>query len=396
MRRLGIPRRTSALIGANSLSAAVQGQFQFVLPWMLLARGYSPQAAAIATGLVYVPLLLTAFPAGATSDNADPRRLMRIATIVALAGCALYPLAALAGHDWFVLVLVAAVAVGSTRNFSEGALFRGIGDTTLAGGGLLRAHAVRTTVNQAAVFGSPFVGLLLYRAGGVTAVLTGICALLVASVLILGLVPELERGSESVEVMRENVAVGVASLRGNSRLRAIGWVNLTWNVFAGAAIGIMPAVLREHLGMDELQASATFIAGAVVVVLLTLPVTRIAQRRLGALSTFIISITIQGVALFLFVDPRAAIIGPLVYCLFLLSNSTAAASLNGARATEVDHDHQGLLNMMLLTVGLIGFITGIVLAAGLLGRLGFGVLLVVIGIGMAATAAGFRRPLVAA
>jgi hypothetical protein len=230
----------------------------------------------------------------------------------------------------------------------------------------------------------------------VTAVLTGICALLMASVLILGLVPELERGSGSVEVMRENVAVGVASLRGNSRLRAIGWVNLTWNVFAGAAIGIMPAVLREHLGMDELQASATFIAGAVVVVLLTLPVTRFAQRRLGAISTFIISITIQGVALFLFADPRAAIIGPLVYCLFLLSNSTAAASLNGARATEVDHDHQGLLNMMLLTVGLIGFITGIVLAAGLLGRLGFGVLLVVIGIGMAATAAGFRRPLVAA
>ena len=246
------------------------------------------------------------------------------------------------------------------------------------------------------MFGSPFLGLLLYRVGGVTAVLTGICALLVAAVVILGLVPELERGSESVGVMRENVADGVASLRGNSRLRTIGWVNLTWNVFAGAAIGIMPAVLREHLGMDELQASVTFIAGAVVVVLLTLPVTRVAQRRLGAISTFIIAITIQGVALFLFADPRAAIIGPLVYCLFLLSNSTAAASLNGARASEVEHDHQGLLNMALLTVGLIGFITGVVLAAGLLGRLGFGVLLVVIGIGMAATAAGFRRPLVAA
>lgn len=395
MRALGIPRRTTALIGANSLGAAVQGQFQFVLPWMLLSRGHSPQEAAIATGLVYVPLLLTAFPAGATSDNADPRRLMRSATVVALVACSLYPLAALAGHDWFVLVLVAAVVVGSVRNFSEGALFRGIGDTTLAGGGLLRAHAVRTTVNQAAVFGSPFLGLLLYRIGGATAVLTGICALLTAAVLILGLVPKLERGSESAAVMRENVINGIASLRGNGRLRTIGWVNLTWNLFAGAAIGIMPAVLREHLGMDEVHASATFIAGAVVVVLLTLPVVRASQNRIGAISTFVIAITVQGIAVLLFADVRVAIVAPLAYCLFLLSNSAAAASLNGARAAEVEHDHQGLLNMALLTVGMIGFITGVVLAAGLLGQLGFGVLLALIGTGMAATAAGFRRPLVA-
>ena len=134
MRVLGVPRRTAALIGANALGAAVQGQFQFVLPWMLLSRGHSPQTAALAAGLVYAPLLLTAIPAGAASDNTDPRRLMRIATIVMLVFCALYPLAALAGHDWFVLILIAAVAVGSTRNFGEGALFRGIGDTTAANG----------------------------------------------------------------------------------------------------------------------------------------------------------------------------------------------------------------------------------------------------------------------
>ena len=67
------------------------------------------------------------------------------------------------------LFLIAAVSVGSTRNFGEGALFRGIGDTTAADGTLLRAHALRSTVNQAAVFGSPFVGLLLYRFGGATA-----------------------------------------------------------------------------------------------------------------------------------------------------------------------------------------------------------------------------------
>ena len=109
MRILGVPRRTAALIGANALGAAVQGQFQFVLPWMLLSRGHSPQTAAIAAGLVYAPLLLTAIPAGAAADNTDPRRLMRIATIVMLGFCALYPLAALAGHDWFVLILIAAV-----------------------------------------------------------------------------------------------------------------------------------------------------------------------------------------------------------------------------------------------------------------------------------------------
>ena len=182
-------------------------------------------------------------------------------------------------------------------------MFRGIGDTTLAGGTLLRAHALRTTVNQAAVFGSPFVGLLLFRFGGATAVLIGICVLLTAATIILGFVPQLERESEPLAVMRENVAVGIASLRLNTRLRTIGWANLSWNIFAGAAIGIMPAVLREHLGMNEIMASATFIAGAIVVVVLTLPLVRTAQRRFGAVRTFIVAITIQATAIVLFADP---------------------------------------------------------------------------------------------
>lgn len=395
MTRLGVPRRTAALIGANSLSAAVQGQFQFVLPWMLLTRGHSPQMAAFAAGLVYAPLLITAVPAGAASDNVDPRKLMRIATVLTLGACLLYPVAAFAGYDVFAFVLVAAVVVGTVRNFGEGALFRGIGDTT-RGPTLLRAHALRTTVNQAAVFGSPFVGLLLFRAGGVDAVMIGICVLLVVAIGILSVVPELERGSESAAAMRKNVVDGVASLRGNDRLRAMGWVNLTWNLFAGAAMGIMPAVLHEHLGMNEARASVTFIAGAAVVVVLTLPVVRMVQSRVGAVSTFIVAITVQGFAVILFADARAAILGPLIYCLFLLSNSAAAASLNGARAAEVEHDHQGLLNMALMTVGMIGFIAGVLSAAALIGQLGFVAVLLIIGSGMAVTAVCFRRPLLAA
>lgn len=395
MTRLGVPRRTGALIGANSLTAAVQGQFQFVLPWMLLSRGHSPQVAAFAAGLVYAPLLITAVPAGAASDNMDPRKLMRIATALTLGACLVYPAAAFAGYDVFAFVLVAAVVVGTVRNFGEGALFRGIGDTT-RGPTLLRAHALRTTVNQAAVFGSPFVGLLLFRAGGVDAVMLGICVLLLLAIGILGLVPELERGAESAAAMRKNVVDGIASLRGNDRLRAMGWVNLTWNLFAGAAMGIMPAVLHEHLGMDEARASVTFIAGAAVVVVLTLPVVRSMQRRVGAVSTFIVAITVQGFAVILFADARAAILGPLIYCLFLLSNSAAAASLNGARAAEVEHDHQGLLNMALMTVGMIGFIAGVLGAAALIGQLGFVAVLLIIGSGMAVTAVCFRRPLLAA
>jgi hypothetical protein len=161
-------------------------------------------------------------------------------------------------------------------------------------------------------------------------------------------------------------------------------------------MGIMPAVLHEHLGMDEVAASVTFIAGAVAVAVLTIPVVRTAQRRVGALSTFIVAITIQGIAVLLFADVRIAIVGPLVYCLFLLSNSAAAASLNGARALEVEHDHQGLLNMVLLTVGMIGFIVGVLVAGAVIGELGFGVVLAMIGTGMAFTAMCFRRPLVAA
>ena len=66
------PRRTLAMISANSLTAAVQGQFMFVLPWMLLARGSSPQVAALAGAVIYVPMLVTALPAGAWSDARRP------------------------------------------------------------------------------------------------------------------------------------------------------------------------------------------------------------------------------------------------------------------------------------------------------------------------------------
>lgn len=383
------------MISANSLSAAVQGQFMFVLPWILLARGHSPQTAVLATAFVYVPMLVTAVPAGAKSDNADPLRLMRVVTAVPLAACALYPLAVLAGRDWFALVLVAAVVVGITRNLSEGAVFRSLADTT-KGEGLLRAHAIRTTVNQAALFGSGFIGLVLFRVGDAEAVLVGICVLYVGALVILAVVPELGRAPDPDMLVRDLVTDGLTSLLRNRLLRRIGWVTLTWSMFGGAAVGVMPAVLREHIGMDELQASATFVAGAVAVVVLTLPVVRVSQRRLGAISTFVVASAVQGVTLLLFAGPRAALLAPLLYCVFLLSNSAAAASLGGARAAEVDHDHQGMLNLVVGTLGLAGFLVGVLLVAGLLGPLGFGVVLAVIGLGLTATALAFRRSLVAA
>lgn len=383
------------MIGANSLSAAVQGQFMFVLPWMLLARGSSPQASALATAFVYVPMLVTAVPAGAKSDNADPLRLMRWVTTVALVACALYPLAALAGRDWFWLVLVAAVVVGTTRNLSEGAVFRSLADTT-SGEGLLRAHAIRMTANQAALFGTGFIGLVLFRLGDTEAVMVGICVLYAAALGILAVVPTLGRVPNPDTLVRHLVAAGMTSMSKNRLLRRIGWVTLTWSLFGGAAVGIMPAVLREHLGMDELQASGTFVAGAVAVVLLTLPIVRVSQRRMGAISTFVAASAVQGTTVVLFVDARVAILAPLLYCLFLLANSAAAASLGGARAAEVAHDHQGMLNLVVGTLGLAGFLVGVLLVAALLGPLGFGVVLVLIGVGMTATALAFRRSLAAA
>lgn len=40
------------------------------------------------------------------------------------------------------------------------------------------------------------------------------------------------------------------AVRANPRLRRIGWASLTGDVFAGSALGILPAVLREHLGLE--------------------------------------------------------------------------------------------------------------------------------------------------
>ena len=92
MRRLGVPRRTLAITAANSLSAAAQGQFMFVLPWMLLALGHEPREAALATAFVYVPLLVTAIPAGLTGDNVPPLRVLRLSLSATLAAALLYPL----------------------------------------------------------------------------------------------------------------------------------------------------------------------------------------------------------------------------------------------------------------------------------------------------------------
>jgi hypothetical protein len=187
------------------------------------------------------------------------------------------------------------------------------------------------------------------------------------------------------------------AVRGNPRLRRIGLANLTWNVFAGSALGILPAVLREHLGLDELAASAALVAGMVVVVIGTLPVTRGVRRRLGPFPAFLAASAVQGAALLLFVPPALAVVAPLLVAGFLLSNSTAAASLNGARALEIEQDQQALLSIIVMTLGMLGFVAGVVLAAVLLGVAGFGLVLALTGLGMAATSAGlgFRRPLLA-
>jgi len=55
-----------------------------------------------------------------------------------------------------------------------------------------------------------------------------------------------------------------------------------------------------------------------------------------------------------------------------------------------------MLNLVVGTLGLAGFLVGVLLVAALLGPLGFSVVLVLIGVGMTATALAFRRSLAAA
>ena len=187
------------------------------------------------------------------------------------------------------------------------------------------------------------------------------------------------------------------SLRANARLRKIGWVTLAWSVFAGAAVGIMPAVLREHMGMDEIRASATFIAGAIAVVSLTLPLVRIMQRaRRRDLDVRRRHDRPGGHG----VPPGRGRPGRGRRRSSTASSCSRTAPPRPRSAARgpaiVEHEHQGLLNLAVGTVGLVGFLGGVVLAAGLLGPLGFGAVLALVGAGMALTAVGFRRSLAAA
>ncbi|HEX4746028.1 MAG TPA: MFS transporter [Gaiellaceae bacterium] len=385
-------RRTPSLLVANALSAAIQGQFMFVLPWMLLAEGSSARVAALAAGLVFVPMLFVTVPAGAISDRVDPAWLMRICFAIGLVSSAVYPLARSVGLDWFWLVPFAALVTGGLRLFVEGAVLREVGDTTTSAW-LLRRQTIRSTLNQAAIFASPFVGLLAFRAGGSVAVLLLVCVLYTAALV---LAAKASRTPSTVtERRRPSIAAGLASLFASPRLLWLGLAALVWNVFAGAALGMMPGVLREHAGLDELEASAAFVLGGLAVVGLTIPIVTTLQHRLDASSVFLVAAAAEGVAVVLFADARLAVLVPLIYAFFLLTNSVAAASLSGARALEVDVDHQALLNLVLIAIAIVGYLFGVLLAAGLIGAFGFGVALAVVALGLGATAVSFRRPLAA-
>ena len=364
----------------------------FVLPWMLLAEGSSARVAALAAGLVFLPMLLVTVPAGAISDRTDPARLMRVSFVIGLVSSALYPLALLIGLDWFWLVPVAALVTGALRLFVEGAVLREVGDTATSAW-LLRRQNIRSTLNQATIFASPFVGLLAFRAGGSSAVLLLIC-LLYALALLLALSAGCTPGAVA-ERSRPSDVAGLASLVASPRLLWIGVAALVWNVFAGAALGMMPAVLREHAGLDEIEASAAFVLGGVAVVLLTIPVVSLLQRRMDAAGVFLVAVAAEGLAVLLFADVRLAFLVPVIYAFFLLTNSVGAASLSGARALEVAVAHQALLNLVLISLAIVGYLLGVLLAAGLIGAFGFGVALVVVALGMAGTAVSFRRPLLA-
>ena len=294
------------------------------------------RTAALAAGLVYAPLLLTAIPAGASSDNIDPRRLMRTATVVMLAACSLYPLAALAGHDWFVLVLVAAVVVGLGAQ--------------LLGGRPLPRHRRYDTAAARSFAPTPCARPSTRRPCSAAPSSASSCSASAARLPSSSAsapcssprsssspsCPELERESEPIAVMRENVAVGIASLRRQQPAAHDRLGEPDLEHLRRAAFGIMPAVLREHLGMNEVMAERH--------------VHRRCDRRRPArrspsfarpsaasapISTFLVAIIVQSVAVLLFANDGVAVVAPMVYCLFLLSNSAAAASLNGARAAEV-------------------------------------------------------------
>lgn len=385
-------RRTPALLVTNGISASIQGQFMFVVPWMMLARGASPRQAALAAGLVFAPMLFISVPAGIVSDRREPARLMLAMLAIGLVACAAYPVAAIAGYDWFWLVLAAALVVGTVRPFIEGAVLREVGNTATAPW-LLRRHTIRSTLNQAAIFASPFIGLLAFRAGGVVAMLVLVCALHLAA---MGLAAHAARSPVGrVSRLRTSPLAGLASFLGNPKLQRIAVAALVFNVFSGAALGIMPAVLREHIGLDEFEASAAFVLGGVAVVAFTLPLVSAIQRRVSAAAAFLLAVGVEAVAVLGFVSDNAALLVPVLYAVFLLCNSAAAAALSGARALEVDIDHQALLNLALISIALVGYLTGVGLAAGLLGPIGFGAVLALIALGLGATAVGFRRQLLA-
>ena len=274
---------------------------------------------------------------------------MRWVTAVSLVACALYPLASLAGQR-----LVRARARRRGRRRHDAQLLRGRGlpgprRHDAADDGLLRAHAIRTTVNQAALFGSPFVGLAPLprrrRRGGAGRHLRAARRRRSRSSAV---VPELGREPEPGHaVMRENVAGGhgVAAGEPPAAQDRLGEPHAGTCSPAPRSGSCPPSCASTSAWTSSRRARRSSRAPSSSS-LLTLPrrPRRAAARRRD-----------------LDLRPRDRRPGrrpcsssPDARGAFWRRSSTASSCSrtaplrrrsSGARAAEVDHDHQGLLNL---------------------------------------------------
>lgn len=351
-------RRSVPYLAATVLYSLARSQFAFVLPWMVIARGGSAGTAILSIGCGYVPYLVLAPVAGLAGERRSPRLVIALPLLLVAGVTALYPALAIGHRPPFALVYLAAVAFGAACPFVDAGVFRAIAVRSRSD--VIRVQALRSTLGQAAGFGGPALGLLLFDQGGADAVCSGIAVALVTAAACAGLGTLGEPGAGG--------ACGTATLRdslrfagANRRLRRILVAVALWNLVAGAAFSLVSPLLA-HAGLSSKQASVVFVTGAAAVVLVTFPLVRAGLARMTQATLFAAIVAVEGAAFAVF----SAGAGPALFALygcFVIANSVAASTSSSARALAIRPGEQALLNVVANATSSATYLVG-VLATG--------------------------------
>jgi MFS family permease len=245
-------------LGAQFLSALVNGTSRFVLVWLTLElTDWTP-----AVGLVGVALgasaLIVAAPAGAMSDRVDRRRLFLLLSALTSAVLAVATLAVAADAVNVAAVALVGALVGGLLAATAPAVQAMVPDLVpkerLMNGVALQFISMNVAMMLGALAGGAAIALAGNAGGlGLLALLSGLSVWLMA-----GVHPPRRDLAPATTRLRHDIADGMRWALGHEPARTLLGVMLLVGVLWGGTQLLLPDLARDELGQEAFGASVLF------------------------------------------------------------------------------------------------------------------------------------------